>query len=75
MDSRTLNLKGSILGVSFDVVVEAPSENALKVTGEAWGMPVSIIAAHDNEADEIVATGTLLGNEFTINGTVAELVR
>lgn len=67
--AEKVKLTGSVLGVSFDVVAAASideSGKALTITGEAWGMPVEIKVAADD--DTISVTGTLLGNEFTISG-------
>lgn len=72
MDERTLKLKGSILGVSFEVTAKNTGPHDLHFQGEAWGMPVDVKIGVDHNTDILSASGTLLGNEFTITGTVAD---
>lgn len=68
-----LKLTGAILGVSFDVTVqheEIDDGGKIIVTGEAWGMPVDITFVAGEMT--LSASGTLLGNEFTIDAAKAE---
>jgi hypothetical protein len=63
---KQIKLKGTILGVNFDVVVSGGTQPE-KVTGVAGGHPVFLNISDDD--DSASARGTLLGHpvEITIS--------